>query len=308
MTSRSTRRVAAYRALIFFVCLLLCAGTANAQQVDSFEQVERLAAEAGRAYQVASELQSRAPAGKLSRGADIKYEEAVALWRAAYELYPDPGLAYNLGNALLRLREFDRARARYTECAENPKAADRLKKRALEKIETANAEEASRDERRKAYLAKQAARRAKTRPVVSQPQEQQEPDSVDRSTIVVVTDAKSPVKTLSGTQLRAIYRGEAIWIGGERVIAYNRTRKDRIRRQFDESVLGMSTDEVESFWKDQQVRGVAGRPGELARSGLLLTVIATVENTIAYVYAGEETAKDNIRVVARIKGGKVLAP
>lgn len=88
--------------------LLLLAATAQAQG-DSAQKVEQLYAEGAALFKAS------------------KYRAAITKFEAAYKLYPDPTLLYNVGRSQEALGEVDAALATYKRCAASPKATAALK-------------------------------------------------------------------------------------------------------------------------------------------------------------------------------------
>jgi hypothetical protein len=79
-----------------------------------------------------------------------------------------------------------------------------------------------------------------------------------------------------------------------------------VRRAFDGAVLRMSPEEVARFWLDQRIRGGARPPRQVPDPGLAVRLAAKLPGSIAYV--PENLVNGSVKVVARIKSGKVVGP
>ncbi len=78
------------------------------------------------------------------------------------------------------------------------------------------------------------------------------------------------------------------------------------RVAFDEAVLKMSQDEVSRFWLDKRIRGEGTPPRTVPSPELLARVVGALAGAVSYV--PEDKIVQAVRVVARVRGGKVVPP
>jgi hypothetical protein len=125
--------------------------------------------------------------------------------------------------------------------------------------------------------------------------------------LAVVVNANVPVGRLSADELESIFTSSRrSWPDGSNLSAFSYTPESPLRRAFETAVLRMSADEAARFWLDQRVRGGARPPRQLPDALLAMRLIAKLPGSIAYV--PENLVNASVRVVARIKSGKVVDP
>jgi hypothetical protein len=113
--------------------------------------------------------------------------------------------------------------------------------------------------------------------------------------------------TPSAAELEKIFLRKTLrWPDGEIVLAFNATPDSERRRMFDRAVLGMSPDEAARYWLDQRIRNGVVAPREVEDPTLAIKLVTRLTGAVAYVPANLDFA--GVRIVARIRGGKVLAP
>jgi ABC-type phosphate transport system substrate-binding protein len=124
---------------------------------------------------------------------------------------------------------------------------------------------------------------------------------------VVVVNPGVPVAKLSASELEAIFScARKSWPDGSNISAFSYAPENATRRAFDTVVLRMSPDEVARFWLDQRVRGGARPPRQVPDPGLAARLTAKLPGSIAFL--PESLATPGLKVVARVRGGKVLEP
>jgi hypothetical protein len=125
--------------------------------------------------------------------------------------------------------------------------------------------------------------------------------------LVVIVHPGAPVKTLSATDLEAIFLTTRLdWSDGSRIVPFNLPPKTPYRSEFDEAVLHMDPDAVARFWIDRKVRGGNRAPRQVPNANLMTAVVGRLNSAIGYV--PRPLADASVRVVATIKNGKVSAP
>jgi hypothetical protein len=96
------------------------------------------------------------------------------------------------------------------------------------------------------------------------------------------------------------------WSDGTSILAFNAPRATDLRRSFDQAVLGLTPDQAARYWLDQRIRSGASAPRESSSDALTIKLVGHLKGAIAYVPASTNTA--GVRVIARIRDGKMLAP
>jgi hypothetical protein len=125
--------------------------------------------------------------------------------------------------------------------------------------------------------------------------------------LAVVVNPAVPVQRLSAAELESIFTSSRRnWPDGSSVSAFSYRPEDEVRHAFDGAVLRMSPDEVARFWLDQRVRGGSRPPRQVPDPLLAVRLTARLPGSIAYV--PENLVNGSVKVVARIKSGKVVAP
>jgi ABC-type phosphate transport system substrate-binding protein len=131
--------------------------------------------------------------------------------------------------------------------------------------------------------------------------------AADAPDIVVVVHKSNGVAPMNRSQLAAIFKAKSTQFpGGGRADPVNLAPDDPARQDFDLAVLGMRPDEVERFWLDSKIRSGVGSPRKLSGPDAVIRFVAGDESGIGYVEAAD--ANDSVRVVARVRGGQVVAP
>ena len=133
------------------------------------------------------------------------------------------------------------------------------------------------------------------------------PASADVDEIAVIVNKSNGVPPMNRAQLSAIFKAKSTqFSGGGRADPVNLAPEDVVRQEFDLAVLGMRPDEVERFWLDNKIRSGVGSPRKLSGPYAVVRFVAGDEAGIGYVATSD--ASDAVRIVARIRGGRVLSP
>jgi hypothetical protein len=123
---------------------------------------------------------------------------------------------------------------------------------------------------------------------------------------VIVHDSVPP-RSLDRAALAAIFSmTRRSWGDGLSAVPFNYPPDSPLRRTFDSAVLGLAPEEVARFWIDQRIRGYGHPPRQVADPAIMVRLIANLKGSIGYIPAG--TADKTVRVVARIRQGKVVPP
>ena len=123
----------------------------------------------------------------------------------------------------------------------------------------------------------------------------------------VIVHASVPQQPLDRAGLAAIFSmTRRSWGDGLSAVPFNYAPDNPLRRTFDSAVLGLAPAEVARFWIDQRIRGYGHPPRQVADPAIVVRLIANLKGSIGYVPAG--TADKSVRIVARIRQGKVTPP
>jgi hypothetical protein len=125
--------------------------------------------------------------------------------------------------------------------------------------------------------------------------------------IDVVVNPAVPTESFDRAALAAVFNmTRRSWGGGLTAVPFNYPPEHPLRRTFDQAVLGLAPAEVGRFWIDQRIRGFGHPPRQIPEPALLLRLVGSLKGSIGYVPAG--LADKSVRVVAKIRKGKVVAP
>jgi hypothetical protein len=129
----------------------------------------------------------------------------------------------------------------------------------------------------------------------------------EEDALAVIVHRTNPLSSISPAMLKQVFTAQLLfWSNGQSVVPLNYAAGDALRTSFDRAVLGMSPERVGEYWVDQMVRAKARPPRKVASTSLALRVVAQLAGAIAYVPARSVTKE--VKVVAIVKDGKVLAP
>jgi len=124
--------------------------------------------------------------------------------------------------------------------------------------------------------------------------------------IAIVANKDLGVSSLSQSDLRPLFQTtKTSWSGGK-ALPLNLPTGDSTRRGFDAAVLGLDPDRVARYWVDRKIRGGNPPPKALPKASLVLKVVSAKKGAIGYVPAS--AVNSSVKVVARIRGGRVVSP
>jgi hypothetical protein len=126
--------------------------------------------------------------------------------------------------------------------------------------------------------------------------------------LAVIVHLQAAAKQMSAVEVEAMFtRTQTRWDDGKPIVPINAPPGSTMRVQFDHVVLRLSPDEVGHFWIDRRVRGLGLPPRHVSEPATTVRVIENLSGAIGY--APEELVRDaKVRIVARIRQGKVLPP
>lgn len=135
----------------------------------------------------------------------------------------------------------------------------------------------------------------------------QDSAAVAEAPLVVIVNKANPATTLDTSELRPIFQTRKnSWGNGEDAVPLNLPEDNKLRREFDQAVLGLDAERAARYWKDRKIRGGARPPKQLSNTAAVLAAVAANPGAIGYVNASE--VNKSVKVVARIVAGKLRAP
>jgi hypothetical protein len=125
--------------------------------------------------------------------------------------------------------------------------------------------------------------------------------------LAVIVHPAVPVAALGQADLASVFTGvRKTWPDGSRVVPFNLAARSDFRVAFDRAVLGLGPDEIARMWIDKRIRGEGTPPRQIGKPELARAVVAATRGGISYVPV--RLVKEGVRMVARIRAGRVVAP
>jgi hypothetical protein len=125
--------------------------------------------------------------------------------------------------------------------------------------------------------------------------------------LVVICHPSRKDPALDARALYFIFTGATRnWPDSTPLVPFNLPLESPVRAVFDRAVLKMTNDQVARFWVDQRVRGTGRAPRQAPDATVAMRLVAKLPEAISYVPASSVNA--SVRVLARIRNGKVMNP
>lgn len=125
--------------------------------------------------------------------------------------------------------------------------------------------------------------------------------------LLVVVNVANQARSLDRHELEALFTAaQTRWIGGVPVVPLNLPNGNPGRDAFDRVVLGLGRDQVGRFWIDRRVRGMGMPPKQVPDPNIAVRVVERINGAITYVPSG--VSVERVRVVARVRQGRVMPP
>lgn len=96
------------------------------------------------------------------------------------------------------------------------------------------------------------------------------------------------------------------WHDGTPARPLNLPAGSALRVEFDRVVLRMTPDETGRFWIDKRVRGEGTPPRQVPSPDLLARLVAALPGAFGYV--PEDKVVPGVRIIARVRDGKLVRP
>jgi hypothetical protein len=119
--------------------------------------------------------------------------------------------------------------------------------------------------------------------------------SAGQAKFAIVVAKDFPSDNMSFGDLKRLYMGNPLTVGGKNVIPIALNKQLPDRASFDELVLGMSPDTVALYWVDRKIRGQTGAPKAVESADILMRVVARVPGAVGYVRV--DAVKDTVKVM-----------
>lgn len=117
--------------------------------------------------------------------------------------------------------------------------------------------------------------------------------------MVVITSARSPVKSLDKTEVAALYLGKTTSLpGGGSAKLYDLADANPGREKFYQAATGKSASQVKSVWSRLVFSGRALPPKELSDDAAVVKAVAADPNAVGYV--DTNAVNGSVQVVARL--------
>lgn len=125
--------------------------------------------------------------------------------------------------------------------------------------------------------------------------------------LAVIAHPRAAVGSLEHAELQSVFlRRRLTWDDGTRILPFNYVAGDALRTGFDRTVLGWSPDQAARYWIDARIRSGTEAPRTLSSPSLVVRVVMQLQGSIGYVPAS--SVPQGVRIVARVREGRVTAP
>jgi len=127
--------------------------------------------------------------------------------------------------------------------------------------------------------------------------------------LAVIVNPATRVSHMSAVEMETMFtRAQTRWSDGTPIVPLNAPPGTEARIAFDRAVLRLNPDDVGRFWIDRRIRGLGLPPRQLAEPGSVMRVVEKLNGTISYVPESLVLHNGKVKVVARIRQGKVVPP
>jgi hypothetical protein len=132
--------------------------------------------------------------------------------------------------------------------------------------------------------------------------------AVSDTDLAVFVNAQSRIVQMSAVEMETLFtRTQTRWDDGSPIVPLNMPPGSQTRIVFDRVVLRLDPDDVGRFWIDRRIRGLGLPPRQVGEPATIVRVVEKLNGAIGYAPEAM-IAGAQVRVVARIRNGKVVAP
>ncbi|RUM49746.1 MAG: hypothetical protein DSY47_03025 [Hydrogenothermus sp.] len=118
--------------------------------------------------------------------------------------------------------------------------------------------------------------------------------------IAVIAGKSFPIRSLSKNQIKNIFLKKRFFINGKKIIPVNLESSSKIRKFFEESILGMDEEEYNLYWNEMYFKGVKP-PLVMSSQESVIKFVQNIDGAIGYVSKEKLKNKENIKVLKIIK-------
>ncbi len=115
--------------------------------------------------------------------------------------------------------------------------------------------------------------------------------------VVLVADKDSPIESVSSLDIRKIYLGITVTIGGDVVRAIRRRDDERLNQIFLQSVIAMSQRSYERRLLSLVLKFGTPRPVEVDSHDELLELLENHSSSIAYMWKSEAESDSRVKII-----------
>ena len=115
--------------------------------------------------------------------------------------------------------------------------------------------------------------------------------------VVLVADKDSPIESVSSLEIRKIYLGITVTIGGDVIRAIRRRDDERLNQIFLQSVIAMSQRSYERRLLSLVLKFGTPRPAEVDSHDELLELLETHSSSIAYMWKSEAETDSRVKII-----------
>lgn len=127
--------------------------------------------------------------------------------------------------------------------------------------------------------------------------------------LAVIVNPQTRAGLMSAVELETMFtRAQTRWSDGTPIVPINSPPGSDSRIAFDRAVLRLNPGDVGRFWIDRRIRGLGLPPRHLGEPGSVLRVVEKLGGAIAYVPEDLVLHSGGVKIVARVRQGKVLPP
>jgi hypothetical protein len=115
--------------------------------------------------------------------------------------------------------------------------------------------------------------------------------------VVLVTDKDSPIESISSLDIRKVYLGISVTVGGYAVRALRRRDDEHLNEIFLQSVIAMSQRSYERRLLSLVLKFGTPRPVEVDSHDELLESLANNSSSIAYMWKSEAESDSRVKII-----------
>ncbi len=115
--------------------------------------------------------------------------------------------------------------------------------------------------------------------------------------VVLVADKDSPIESISSLDIRKVYLGISVTIGGNAVRALRRRDDEHLNEIFLQSVIAMSQRSYERRLLSLVLKFGTPRPAEVDSHDELLELLVNSSSSIAYMWKSEAESDSRVKII-----------